>query len=62
MKRRDLIKRLFEQGCVFIREGGNHSIFLNPESKRLSTVPRHGEINDFLVKKICKDLGIPSSK
>jgi len=25
----------------------------------LSAIPRHNEINDLLVLKICKDLGIP---
>ncbi len=59
MKRRDLIRYLSENGCVFVREGGNHSVYFNPETRRISTVPRHGEINAFLVKKICDDLGIP---
>jgi predicted RNA binding protein YcfA (HicA-like mRNA interferase family) len=58
MKRRDLVKHLRVQGCVFVREGANHSIFLNPLINRVSTVPRHNEVDDFLAKKICKDLGI----
>ncbi len=58
MKRKKLISYLSRQGCIFLREGGNHSVYYNPENIRTSTVPRHNEINDFLVKKICKDLGI----
>jgi len=58
MKRRNLIKYLVKNGCVFIREGANHSVFFNPLLNRISTVPRHSEINNFLAKKICKDLGI----
>jgi predicted RNA binding protein YcfA (HicA-like mRNA interferase family) len=58
MKRKDLIKHLNENGCVFIREGARHSVFFNPSMKKLSTVPRHSEINGFLSKKICRDLGI----
>jgi len=58
MKRKDLIKYLLKNGCIFIREGANHSVFFNPLLSRTSTVPRHSEINDFLAKKICKDLGI----
>jgi len=27
--------------------------------KKASTVPRHNEINEFLAKKICKDLEVP---
>ena len=58
MKRRALVRHLEQHGCRFLREGGNHSMFVSP-SGRTSTVPRHTEINDDLAKKICKDLGIP---
>lgn len=59
MKRRDLIRHLETQGCEFLREGGNHTVYANRALKKTSTVPRHKEVNDFLVYKICKDLGIP---
>ncbi|MBK9246719.1 MAG: type II toxin-antitoxin system HicA family toxin [Ignavibacteria bacterium] len=59
MKRRDLLKYLTKYGCYLLREGGNHSVWCNPSSNRVSTVPRHTEINDYLAKKICKDLEIP---
>lgn len=59
MKRRDLIRHLETHGCEFLREGGNHTIYVNRTLKKTSTVPRHKEVNDFLVYKICKDLGIP---
>ena len=59
MKRRDIIRHLETHGCEFLREGGSHTIYVNRTSKKTSTVPRHKEINDFLVYKICKDLGIP---
>lgn len=60
MKRRDLIKHLRKNKCIFIREGANHSVFFNPLLKRTSTVPRHKEIDKFLAEKICRDLGIKS--
>ncbi len=62
MKREKLIKHLLREGCVFIREGGKHSVFFNPTTKRLSTVPRHNETNNFLARKICRDLGIKEIK
>lgn len=62
MKRKDLIRHLFKKGCIFIREGARHSVFFNPLLKKTSTVPRHNEIDDFLAKKICKDLGIAQPK
>ena len=59
MKRRALVKHLEEHGCELLREGGNHSIYVNRPAGKTSSVPRHTEINDDLAKKICKDLGIP---
>jgi mRNA interferase HicA len=58
MKRNKLIKHLEINGCYLLREGGNHSIFYNPENSRISTVPRHREIKFFIAQKICKDLEI----
>jgi len=58
MKRKDLLRHLQNEGCELLREGGNHSWWYHLESNKRSSVPRHSEINDFLVKKICKDLGI----
>ena len=62
MKRRKLIEHLVSNGCVFVREGAKHTIFLNPQNGRTSTVPRHYEINEFLARKICKDLGTDSPR
>ena len=58
MKRVDSLRHLTKEGCVFVREGGNHSIFFNPSTKRSSTVPRHNDVDNFLAKKICRDLGV----
>jgi hypothetical protein len=41
-----------------VREGSKHSVFLNPENDFISTVPRHSDIDPFMARKICKDLGI----
>jgi predicted RNA binding protein YcfA (HicA-like mRNA interferase family) len=60
VKRRDFIRHLEKSGCEFFREGGSHSVYINRSKSKSSTVPRHREINDFLVKKICKDLEIPA--
>jgi len=62
MKRNDFINHLIGEGCVFVREGAKHSVFFNPIIKRSSTVPRHNEINNFLARKICRDLGIKEIK
>jgi predicted RNA binding protein YcfA (HicA-like mRNA interferase family) len=59
MKRTALIRYLQEQGCVFDREGSNHTIYRNPVMRRKTAIPRHREIADSLVHKLCKDLDIP---
>jgi len=60
MKRIDLLRHLEEHGCKLVHEGGRHSVFCNRDRTKLSTVPRHREVKDFLAKKICRDLGIPT--
>ncbi len=59
MKRKDLIRHLEKNGCLFLREGSNHTIYVNRVKNEVSSVPRHREIDENLSKKICKDLGIP---
>ena len=58
MSRQKLIQHLEAHGCYLLREGGRHSIYANPANGNVSAVPRHREINDFLARKICRDLGI----
>ncbi|HEV7425502.1 MAG TPA: type II toxin-antitoxin system HicA family toxin [Thermoanaerobaculia bacterium] len=58
MKRRDLVRHIREHGCIVDHEGGRHTVFAGP-SNTTSSVPRHNEIKNDLVRKICKDLDIP---
>lgn len=59
MKRTDLIRKLEEVGCKFIRHGGNHDWYSNPETGMSQPIPRHREINEFLAKHILKKLAAP---
>ena len=59
MKRIDLVRHLESHGCLLLREGGSHSVFVNPVVNKVSTVPRHREINDFLARRICRALEVP---
>ena len=58
MKRIDLIRYLESQGCRRLRDRGKHSVYVNPVNKQVSAVPRHREINEYLARRICRDLGI----
>jgi hypothetical protein len=60
MKRKALLRHIEGNGCALLREGANHSVYINRGKKKVSTIPRHTKINDFLAKKICRDLGVPS--
>jgi mRNA interferase HicA len=58
MKRVDLIRHVESQGCCLLRDQGKHSVYINPANNQVSAIPRHREINNFLARKICRDLGI----
>jgi mRNA interferase HicA len=62
VKRIDLIRHLESHGCQLLREGGSHSVFVNRVTRKSSAVPRHREIDEFLARKICKDLEVPSPR
>jgi len=59
LKRRDLVRHLERHGCRIQRDTGPHTFFVDASMRRASAVPRHREINDFLVRKICRDLDVP---
>ena len=59
MKRGDLIRHLKEFGCILKREGAGHSLWVNPKTGEMESVPRHNEIKNQLAKKICRGLSVP---
>ena len=58
MRRRLLLAHLRDYGCELLREGRRHSIWFNLATNRQTSVPRHTEINEYMARKICRDLGI----
>jgi len=56
MKRKDLVKRLTDAGCVLVRHGGRHDLYENPSTDKKQPVPRHNEIDENLAKHILKEL------
>jgi predicted RNA binding protein YcfA (HicA-like mRNA interferase family) len=59
VKHRELLRHLERQGCELLREGARHTVYINGRNGKVSTVPRHREINQFLARRICRDLDIP---
>ena len=62
MKRNALLRHLKGNECLLDREGSKHSIFLNTKTGDWTAVPRHSDIREKTVMKICKELGIPILK
>jgi predicted RNA binding protein YcfA (HicA-like mRNA interferase family) len=62
MKRNQIIKHLQKNGCVWDREGSNHTIYYNPITNKSTSVPRHQEIDDRICNEICKQIGVPKIK
>ncbi|MDD3819582.1 MAG: type II toxin-antitoxin system HicA family toxin [Actinomycetota bacterium] len=58
MKRSELLKQLKKEGCVLLRNGSRHDIYINPKTGQKQPVPRHSEIDNTLVKHIKNYLGI----
>jgi predicted RNA binding protein YcfA (HicA-like mRNA interferase family) len=56
VKRRELLRHLERHGCELLREGANHTVYVNRRGGKVSTVPRHREINQFLARRCCRDL------
>jgi mRNA interferase HicA len=56
MKRRDLIRKLEEMGCVLVRHGRSHNWYTNPTARKSQPVPRHNEIHEGLARSIIKKL------
>jgi mRNA interferase HicA len=58
MKRRELLRKLQHEGCVLLRSGGNHDIYVNPKTGKKQPVSRHSEIDERLAQHILRYLGL----
>ncbi|MBN2208785.1 MAG: type II toxin-antitoxin system HicA family toxin [Candidatus Coatesbacteria bacterium] len=58
MNREQFVRQLKRDGCVLLRPGAMHDIYVNPSTGKKQPVPRHTEIADRLVRHIRKHLGL----
>ncbi|MBR1437215.1 MAG: hypothetical protein IJ587_01640 [Synergistaceae bacterium] len=58
VKRRDIIRYFKKCGVLFEREGGNHSIFVNANGRRIP-VGRHSTFTRLEANMLCREAGIP---
>jgi predicted RNA binding protein YcfA (HicA-like mRNA interferase family) len=50
-----LIRRIEAAGAIFVREGGSHTVYQNPRTGLLLSVPRHREISEKLARTIIRE-------
>ena len=62
MKRRDLLARLRDEGCVLVRTVGSHDWYRNVITGACQPVPRHREIKEFTARAIIKKLSTASAE
>ena len=58
MKRKEFIRQITKEGCILLRAGARHDIYLNPATGKKQPVPRHIELDNALAKHIRKYLGL----
>jgi len=58
MKRKEFVRRLEQDGCILLRRGARHDIYVNPQTGMRQPVPRHTELDNALAKHIRKYLGL----
>ena len=58
MKGKEFVRQLIKDGCIFLRSGANHDLYMNPFTGKKQPVPRHTEIDNNLAKHIRKYLGL----
>jgi predicted RNA binding protein YcfA (HicA-like mRNA interferase family) len=59
VKRKKFLQHLRQHGCEVVGEGGDHTRVSNPANGNRTSLPRHGEINPHLCRKICRQLDVP---
>lgn len=55
MKRAELVRKIVALGAELIREGGNHTLYVNPRTRVSLVIPRHREIKELLAHKIIRE-------
>jgi len=56
VKRKDIIKKLEQNGFSLLREGGNHAIYTDGE--KMIPVKRHKQFDRITANEICKQAGL----
>jgi len=58
MKRNAFVRQLRKDGCILLRSGARHDIYINPATGMRQPVPRHTELDNNLARHIRRYLGL----
>jgi len=60
MRYNELKRKLSKAGCLLLRHGTRHDLWINPVNGEITTIPRHEneEVPVGTLKSICKRLGL----
>ncbi len=61
MKLRVLLRRIADEGAVFVRHGSDHDWYRNVITGNMASIPRHREIKENTAHSIIKQLSAPDS-
>jgi|TARA_B100000315_G_C14343056_1_gene480494 predicted RNA binding protein YcfA (HicA-like mRNA interferase family) len=56
LKKKELLKIIQSEDCVFVHHGSNHDWYRNPKTEKNQSIPENTEIEDGLTKRIIKKL------
>jgi len=62
VKRTALLRHLREQGCTILREGGGHTLMVNPANLRQASIPRHREVATYTMLAVCRQLEVEAPR
>ena len=60
MTNAELVKRIVKKGCILLRHGGNHDLYINPATGGVAPILRHWtqQVNAGTLASIKKLLGL----
>ena len=54
MKRANLIRHLEKNGCEFLREGGNHTVYVNRKTQKSTSRPGIAKLTNSSVERFAR--------
>jgi predicted RNA binding protein YcfA (HicA-like mRNA interferase family) len=53
-RHREVLEEMLSYGAVFVREGGNHTLYVNPRTGAPLSLPRHPYVSGGVARSLIK--------